>query len=274
MPRAASRSNASPALNLDRIREHLRSGMMHRLCLYDTVASTNARLRELAAAGATEGTVVLADAQTAGRGRGGKPWFSPPGVNLYASVLFRPALAPAEVPTFAFIAPLALTETIREYGPAPAIKWPNDVLVRRRKLAGALTELSTHAAGVDHVILGVGANLNVSRAQLRTGLGAGAQSATSLREILGHPVDRNAFAARFLDALARWYGVHRDEGAAAIVQAWRDLDILGGRRVEVRGGTRDVDGRALGIDERGYLRVEDAAGRQHRIVTGDVRIVE
>lgn len=262
-------------LNLDRIRERLRTRTVgHRLCLCDTVTSTSARLRELAAAGAPEGTVVLAETQTEGQARGGKTWFSPPGVNLYASVLFRPAIPPAAAPVFGFMAPLALCEVIRGYGLAPAIKWPNDVLVRRKKVAGVLAEMSARGELVEHLIIGVGVNLNVTHGALRAALGAGAPAATSLREVLDHSVDRDTFTARFLNAIERWHTAHAEGGGQVLVQAWRDLDIVTGRRVQVRSGAPDLDGRALGVDERGYLQIEDHGGHVHQIVSGDIRMVE
>ncbi len=264
------------ALSIELIRQHLLPTCVvgHRICLYDAVPSTNAALRELAKTGAAEGTVVLAESQTAGRGRAGKAWFSPPGVNLYASVLFRPAIPPSAGAVFSFMAPLALADAIRELGLSPAIKWPNDVLVRRRKAAGTLAELSVHGDRVDSVILGVGVNLNVEHAALRAALGAPAQHATSLGETLGGPIDRNAFAAAFLTYLDEWLLIYREQGGPVLLRAWRDLDIVTGRRVEVREDSLVFDGRARGVDADGHLEVEDALGRIHRVVAGEVRLIE
>ncbi|MBI4241387.1 MAG: biotin--[acetyl-CoA-carboxylase] ligase, partial [Candidatus Rokubacteria bacterium] len=129
------------ALDVDRIRQDLIARTVgSQIHLFQEVPSTNLVLQRLARAGAPEGTVVLADAQTAGRGRLGKPWFSPAGVNLYASVLFRPLLRLAEVAVFSFIAPLALSDAMQEEGVEPAIKWPNDILPGKRKVAGILAE--------------------------------------------------------------------------------------------------------------------------------------
>lgn len=263
------------ALSIERIRQHLSTTTLgRRLCLYETVPSTNAVLRRLAQEGAAEGTVVIADSQTAGRGRAGKSWFSPPGVNLYVSVLFRPAIPVAAAPVFSFIASLALADAIGELGLAPAIKWPNDVLVERRKVAGTLAELSARADRVEWLILGVGVNVNVEREALVAALGPAAQGATSLREALGRPVDRNALAAGFLTFLEEWLLIYRDQGPEALLRAWRDLDIVTGRRVEVRDGERALDGRARGVGPDGQLEVEDALGRLHRIASGEVRLLD
>jgi BirA family biotin operon repressor/biotin-[acetyl-CoA-carboxylase] ligase len=172
------------------------------------------------------------------------------------------------------MASLALTDAIRELGLSPAIKWPNDVLLQGRKVAGALARGSAEDDRLESVILGVGVNVNVERETLRDGLGEAAQSATSLREALGHPVDRNAFTAAFLGYLDEWLIRYRGAGDAALLRAWRDRDIVTGRRLEVRDGSRIITGRAHGIDAQGQLEVEDSLGRIHRIVAGDVRLLE
>ena len=150
------------ALSIAGIRRRLRASIVGRqLYLCGKVESTNATLSRLARSGAPEGTVVLAEAQTAGRGRLGQPWFSPPDVNLYASVLFRGPLALKEAPLFSLIGGLALAERCGRRVRAPAIKWPNDVLVDGRKVGGSLIECVARGDEVEYLIVGVGANLNV-----------------------------------------------------------------------------------------------------------------
>jgi BirA family biotin operon repressor/biotin-[acetyl-CoA-carboxylase] ligase len=245
-----------------------------RIVLHETVPSTNAALHDLAKAGAIEGTVVLAEGQTAGRGRGGKVWFSPPEVNLYASALLRPRIPITEAAPLSFTVSLALADAIRELGLSPAIKWPNDVLVRRRKVAGTLTELAIAGDELDYMILGVGVNVNVEHEALREALGPTAHSAISLREALGQPIDRNAFTAAFLTYLDEWLVVHREQGAPALLRAWHERDIVIGRRIEVREGEAIFDGRARGVDAGGHLEVEDALGRLRRVVAGEIRLLE
>lgn len=262
-------------LSIEQIRQHLCAYTVgRRIRLYDAVPSTNAILRELAKTGAAEGTVVLAESQTAGRGRAGKGWFSPPGVNLYASVLLRPAIEPGAAAVFSFMASLALADAIRELGLAPAIKWPNDVLVRRRKVAGTLAELAAAGERLEYLILGVGVNVNVEQEALREALGEAAGHAIALSEALGRPIDRNAFAGAVLTFLDEWLITYRDQGPAALLRAWRDLDVVSGRRVEVREDGTAFDGRARGVDAAGRLEVEDAGGRIHHVVAGEVRLLE
>jgi BirA family biotin operon repressor/biotin-[acetyl-CoA-carboxylase] ligase len=263
------------ALNIDLIRQHLDTDTVgRRLVLHEVVASTNATLRELARAGTPGGTVVLAERQTAGRGRGHKTWFSPAGVNLYASILFRPPIGVAAAPCFTFIASLALADAIRELEIPVALKWPNDVLVGGRKVAGVRAETTSRGDAVDHVVLGVGVNLNVTHEALGTGLGEMARFATSLREALGRAVDRNAFAGRFLTRLEQRLGQYQQKGESAILAEWRKLDVLTGRRVTVREGPTVFEGRVLGVNAEGQLQVKDARKRVHRVVAAEVRLIE
>lgn len=133
--RATKGEGGHDGLSIDRIRQRLSGQTVgHRIELSGEVSSTNTVLRDLARAGAPEGTVVLAEAQSAGRGRLGRHWFSPPGVNLYASILFRPTIPPQAVPVFSFIASLALSDAISAEGAPATIKWPNDILVEGRKV--------------------------------------------------------------------------------------------------------------------------------------------
>jgi BirA family biotin operon repressor/biotin-[acetyl-CoA-carboxylase] ligase len=245
----------------------------HRLCVFGEVTSTNAVLRRMAVEGAAEGTVVIAEAQTHGVGRLGQHWYSPPGVNLYAGALFRPQIALDEVPAFSFLASLALTEAIRMEGLWPAIKWPNDIVVNGRKVAGVRGDCAIVDGTVEWVILGVGVNVNVGHAQLRTALGPAGLAATSLREAAGRPIDRNAFAGAFLTSLDRWYHSFRAEGVEPVLAAWRDRDILTGRRVELpdRNG---VIGRVRGVNRMGALLVEDTLGTVHEVVGGEVRVAD
>ena len=263
-------------LDIDVIRKHLATGEpKYEIRLFETVTSTNAALRELAKAGAREGTVVIADEQTAGHGRLGKPWFSPAGVNLYASVLFRPAIPPRDVAGFSFLSSVALADAITAEGLEDCtIKWPNDVLVEGKKVAGTLVECATIDDRVDYVILGVGVNLNVTRHALRQALGASGSAASSLSEAAEREIDRNAFAASFLTFLAAWALTYEKQGPARVLDTWRDRDILTGRRVEVRGEGIPYTGRVLGVDSEGYLVMRDTLGTRRRVLTGEIRLAD
>jgi BirA family biotin operon repressor/biotin-[acetyl-CoA-carboxylase] ligase len=260
-------------LTIEEVRRRLVSDAADRhFYLFGEVDSTNDSLRELAARGAREGTVLVAEAQRRGRGRLGRPWFSPPGVNLYASILFRPAVEAAEMLSFSFIASLALVDAFEALGLSAEIKWPNDVLVHGKKVAGTLVDFGMRGAAVEYVILGVGVNVNIGAAALRDALGPAAGFATSLAEILGHEVDRSALLAAWLDAVAAWHLRWKREGTDALRKAWADRDILTGRRVEVRGDGRVFEGRVRGLAPTGALVVVDTLGRAHWITSDEVRL--
>lgn len=262
-------------LSITDIRRRLTASAIGRhIYLFGEVDSTNARLSSLARGGARTGTVLLAESQTAGRGRHGQAWFSPSGVNLYASVLLRPDIRTRELGAFSLVASLALADAIKEFGAEPGIKWPNDVLIEGRKVGAALLECGLCGDAVDYVVLGVGVNLNVPLETLHAALGRGGHFATSLAEVTGREIDRNAFAAAYLNHLDRWAYVWETQGAPGILAAWRRREILGGRRVEVRGADGTYVGRVLGVDDTGTLRVQDTLGRRHAVTGEEVRILD
>lgn len=261
--------SSTSTLSIEAVRRRLAAPTVARqLYLLGVVSSTNAELKRFALSGAPEGAVVLADAQTAGHGRMGQRWFSPPGVNLYASVLFRRQLSIAEAPVFSLIAGLAMTDAVAEFGAQPVIKWPNDVLIDGRKIGGSLVECSIREGALEYLILGVGVNLNVEQDALDAALGPAAASATSVYEVTGRRVDRNAFAAAYLNALERWAQRFRTEGGAVVLAGWRDRDILTGRRVEIRGKGEPFMGRVIGLDGQARLTVRGVLG-ERRVVTSE-----
>ncbi len=266
---------AAEQLSVEEIRRRLRAVTVGRqLYLFGEVGSTNSTLCGLAREGAIEGTVVIADGQTAGRGRLGQEWFSPRGVNLYASVLFRPHFRPREAARFSFIASLALADAIKDLGLKPAIKWPNDVLLGGKKVGGSLVECATRGEGIEFLILGVGVNVNVEPEALRAALGPAGAAATSLAAALGREVERNAFAASYLTHLDGWAQRYRTSGPEPVLAAWRERDILTGRRIEARGEGTSFDGRVLGVDAEGALVVEDGMGHRHCVLTEEIRILD
>lgn len=271
----AERAAEADALSITGIRRRLHTAVTGRqIFLFHEVDSTNSTLSRLARSGALEGTVVLAETQTDGRGRLGKAWFSPAGVNLYASVLFREPMPLEEAPLFSFIAGLALADAVQSAGASPAIKWPNDVLVHGRKVAGALMQCSARGGDVESIIVGVGANLNVDLDALAVALGPAASAATSLRAATGRDVNRDAFVADYLNALDAWALRYRDHGPAPVLQAWRDRDILTGRQVEIRGAGQPFVGRVGGVDSRGRLIVTDAVGERRTVTSEEIRLCD
>lgn len=235
----------------------------------EELPSTNDRAKELADEGASHGEVVIAEAQTAGRGRRGRAWSSPAGKNLYLSVVLRPALPPQRAPELTLVASVAACDACRQAGVEAGIKWPNDVLAGGRKLAGILTELSAEPDQVHWVVLGIGVNLNARAEDFPEEL---RRIATSLSIERGQPVPRALFAAALLSSLEQWLDLHAAEGFAPIRAAWRERSVTLGHEVEVDGDGGPISGIAEDIDASGALLVRGASGIT-RVVAGDVRLV-
>jgi BirA family biotin operon repressor/biotin-[acetyl-CoA-carboxylase] ligase len=248
---------------------HLR-GAWRRVHWHAEVDSTQRVARELARAGAPEGTTVVAERQTAGRGRLGRQWHSPAGVNLYCSIVLRPALPPAAVPQIALVAGVAVAAAVEEEtGRRPAIKWPNDVLLDGRKVAGILTEMDAEVDRVHHVIAGIGVNLNAPASAFPRALRA---KAASLASITRRRVDRAAFTGRLLAALEARYGRFLTVGFPGVRSEWESYSYLTGVAVRVVSPDGEVGGRVLGLEDDGALRLAGADGRVVRVVAGEVTV--
>ncbi len=220
--------------------------------------------------GAPHGAAVVAEEQTAGRGRRGRSWLSPPGKNLYLSLILRPQLPPARAPELTLVAAVAACEALRALGCRAGIKWPNDLQVAGKKLGGILTELHATPGQVDFVVLGIGINLNLAAADLPPEL----QSiATSAQIELGAPVDRAAFLADLLARLERWSERHLESGFDAIRQRWTKLSTTVGARVRVQLTGQLLEGQALGLDPSGALQIRTDAGAVQTVLAGDVETV-
>ena len=229
-------------------------------------ASTNTAAFRLAEEGAAEGTVVLADQQTAGKGRMGRVWASPPGVNLYCSIVLRPEIQPLAAPQLTFLSVIAVARAIEALTPLKTrIKWPNDLLIDGKKVAGLLNEMSAETDQVNFVVLGIGVNLNMTRDQFPADL---RQPATSLLLETGGRVDRTAFAARLLQELDELYGDFRRSGYEPARREWLERSRLAGVAVAVAEGGTVRRGRVAGIDESGALVLADG----ERIYSGDVTL--
>jgi BirA family biotin operon repressor/biotin-[acetyl-CoA-carboxylase] ligase len=236
---------------------------------HDELPSTSDRAKELADDGADHGTVVVAESQTAGRGRRGRVWASPARRNLYFSVVLRPDLPPSRAPEITLVASVAICDALRQAGVDAGIKWPNDVLASGKKIAGMLTELAAEPDRVQWVVLGVGVNVNARAEDFPEDLRA---EATSILIERGHPAPRALFAAACFTALEEWLDRHAEDGFAAVREAWRERSVTLGREVTVKADGRQIVGTAEDIDESGALVVRTASGPE-RILVGDVTLL-
>jgi BirA family biotin operon repressor/biotin-[acetyl-CoA-carboxylase] ligase len=263
-PDILSRDEVQGKLSTTRIGRRL-------VCLPETT-STNADAFRLAEGGAEEGTTVIADAQSGGKGRRGRVWSSPAGVNLYCSVVLRPAIMPHEAPQLTFLSAVAVARAIEDSTALkPEIKWPNDILIDGRKVAGLLNEMSAETDGINFVILGIGVNLNMNRTQFPADLRT---PATSLLQEQGRPVNRAQFAAAMLGELDRLYADFLRHGFGPAREEWQQRCNANGREVVVsEGGVEASRGMFHGIDGDGALLLRSPDGSVERILSGDVRVV-
>jgi BirA family biotin operon repressor/biotin-[acetyl-CoA-carboxylase] ligase len=256
-------------LRLQDVQDNLTTRRLgHRLHYFSEIDSTNSYARQLARQGAVEGEVIVAEAQTHGRGRSGRTWESPPFLNLYCSILLRPKLPPVNAPQLTLMAAVALTETVGAFiADDAAIKWPNDILVGGKKLAGILTESSCHADQIDFVILGIGVNLNYPVLWMPETIRG---TATSIMTLTQKSVSRELFLRRLIQDLDRCYGEFEEAGFGAIAPRWEASFGLRGKQVRVEMTEGVVVGTARGIDTDGALIVEDGQQKRRRIIAGDV----
>ncbi|MEZ4330716.1 MAG: biotin--[acetyl-CoA-carboxylase] ligase [Myxococcota bacterium] len=251
----------------------------HAYDYHETTDSTNRVAFELGRRGAEHGTAVVAEAQTAGRGRLGRAFFSPPHANLYTSIVLRPTCSIADAPTLILGAAIAVADTVAAFVDDPeavAIKWPNDVLLHDRKTSGILMESSTEGARIAFAVLGIGVNLNVDRTAFPEDFRDGA---TSLSSELGRAIDRTAFTRGLFAALEAQLDAHAQGGFEALRPRFERYFRMAGSRVAVdalSGGR--IEGRARGIAANGALEIEvesDARpGEIVEVMAGDVTLAK
>lgn len=240
------------------------------VCL-DSVDSTNSEAERRLAAGAPVPLVILARAQTQGRGRRGRAWHSAANGNLYATFVFRPRLEPARLQDFTLWMGLSLCELVANFCQLrPGLKWPNDLHLDGRKAGGMLTEARVDADQVRDLVFGVGLNVNGRAADLPRDL---QRSATSLAEAAGAPLDLNRFAAALIGRMLGAYTAFTDGSYRRdFADLWHRYDVLRGRPVTIVQGARSVAGVATGIDDEGALLLRLPGGRTERFRAGEVTL--
>ena len=238
--------------------------------VFEETASTNDVIEKLARDGVKEGVVVFAEAQTKGRGRLGRKWISPTHKGLWFSVLLRPDLRPQEATQLTVMSATALARAIKmETGLQPEIKWPNDILIGGKKVAGILTEMSAELDRVKQIILGIGVDVNLTATEFPPDL---RKIATSLRIETGAPVSRPQLAAAILRELDRDYARIGSGDFAALADEWEENCTTIGRAVTINIGARQVRGVAEALGEDGALLVRTEHGRLEPIIGGDVTL--
>lgn len=230
--------------------------------------STNLEALQLARDGAPHGSLVLAESQSAGRGRLDRKWESPAGQGLTFSLILRPQLPPRAAPQLTLVAASALAHCIRHRFDLPArIKWPNDILIRRRKTAGILTEMQSEADRIRFVVIGIGINCNQEAGDLS---GPYRYPATSIAAQLGSRIDRQDFLADLLGDLEVRFEQMQHRGFSSLIQELRDYSDVLGAQVVIESMGKIIEGQVEGLTSEGALKVRTKAGACAVIWAGDI----
>lgn len=259
-----------PDLLLPELLEHYRrTAKLGRFMHYrETVDSTNTLAKELARAGAPDGTLVVAESQTSGRGRRGRSWLSEPRGGIFASLILRPSLSPGRVPLLTLTVGIAVVQALQGMGLTDAwLKWPNDVWIGRRKMVGILAEMVGQMDQVDWVVVGIGINTHQSDFP-----GELATRATSFLRETGRKVQRAELLARVLCQLEALLPLLERPTVATLLEEWSNYDRLTGQEVQVVAPNETFTGRALGIDATGALLIRRANGQEQSVLAGDVSL--
>jgi BirA family biotin operon repressor/biotin-[acetyl-CoA-carboxylase] ligase len=236
---------------------------------FSEIGSTNDEAKKRAVAGCAEGTLVITETQLGGRGRLSRGWFSPVGKGIWFSVVLRPPFPPQEAPKCTLMAAVALNRAIRDItGISCGIKWPNDILCNGRKLVGILTEMSAEMDAINHIVIGMGINVNIESAEIPPEL---KEIATSVLIETGVAVSRIDLFIKVLEGLEELYLLVKTEGFDTVLSAWRQESITLGRMVNVIAPDKSFMGKAVDIDGDGALLVQTDQGIE-RVLAGDVSI--
>ncbi len=268
------RLSASPdILSLEEVQTGLRTewlGREHYVHLRE-IGSTNNYARNLADEGYPEGTVVVADRQSEGRGRRGRNWYSPAGEGLYVSVILRPRIPLREMSRLSLVVAAAVAETLeKELGLDPRIKWPNDILINGRKVAGILTEAVADMDGIDYMVTGIGINIKNRVEDFPDEFRA---PATSIQQEYGQPCSRIMLLQGLLYYLENYYEQVVGGDFSAVLDKVRNLSSVIGQEVRVDDIGGVLVGKAIDIDHNGFLCVLDPNGVTHTVMSGEIIIV-
>ena len=238
---------------------------------FNQVDSTNHLAREEALRGAGEGMVILTEFQSQGKGRLGRTWESPPGVNLYASIILRPPIPPPTAPKITLLAGVAGANALaRVSGLDARIKWPNDIFIRGKKVAGILSEMEAEGERTQFIILGVGVNVNWEKEEIPPSL---REMATSLRVEAGKEFSRAVVAAELFEELEREYALFPKEGFSSRLQReWNRLSWVNQKWATITVMDKKFEGQVLGLDTDGALLLIDQEGNTRRFIAGDVSL--
>ena len=272
IPSRGYRLISSPDLAQDYLLDQTQGDLWKELIVYDSVASTNNLTMSLADRGAiASGTVIIADRQTRGKGRLGRTWESPAGLNIYLSIVIRPELEPKNVTMLTILAAVAGAAALRKTCNIPvSIKWPNDLVIADKKLGGILTEVRADPDRISLAVIGVGINVNMTDKDFPEEI---RYSATSVKQETGTVFSRNEIIIQFLREFEYWYGLLKTGGRTPLLDAWRKGSSTLGRKVRASVGETSISGIAEDIDDNGMLILKIQSGEKITISAGDLTLL-
>ncbi|MFA6851144.1 MAG: biotin--[acetyl-CoA-carboxylase] ligase [Selenomonadaceae bacterium] len=235
---------------------------------YKSVLSTNNEAKKLAAQGAADGTIIVSEEQSTGRGRLSRGWYSPAGKGIWFTIILRPNFLPQEAPKCTLMAAVALAKAVKKFGLDVGIKWPNDILFEGKKLVGILTEMNAEMDRVNYIIIGMGINVNIARDDFPDEI---KDLATSFSIMKGERLPRLEILNELLYELEKLYETAQTDGFVPILEEWKKYSVTLGQEVNVIGINETFAGKAVDIDDDGALLVETTAGIR-RVLAGDVSI--
>lgn len=240
------------------------------ILIFDEVKSTNDLTMEFAAKGSKEGLVVVAESQHHGKGRLGRQWISPKGVNIYASFLLRPEIPPVNAPVLTMMASLAAVEAISNTtGLDARIKWPNDILVNQKKISGILTEMNAEEEKINYVVIGIGINVNMKNEDFPENIRI---PATSVMDSLGRKFDRSKLLCSLIESMDSNYEYLRKKGVMSVMSKWRPLCITLNKMIKVTSAGGAITGVAEDVTKEGGLVIRIGEDLKKVIYSGDVTI--
>ncbi len=257
-------------MKIAEIKSRLRGDIGREIFFYETIGSTNTVASEIASK-TVEGVVVLADTQSKGKGRLGRFWVSPPGVNIYMSIILKPDIRPKDATLITIMSSIACATALRKVtGLNVTIKWPNDLIIQKKKLCGILTELKTERDKIIFAVAGIGINVNADINKFPEDVKS---IATSLKNETGIVYSRTEIAAETLNEIDRWYKTLKVMDRDTLLHEWKLLSSTLGREIMVVTCQGTLTGLALDIDSEGMLMIKLSSGEVKRISSGDVTIV-
>lgn len=255
--------------------EEIRDGLSNRflgrkIYYFDTVSTTNDKAKELARQGDGEGTLIVAEEQTGGKGRLGRKWFAPKYKGIWFSLILCPPVLPPEANQVTMLAAVAVASAIKkETGIEAGIKWPNDLLVGSKKICGILTELSAEMERINYLVAGIGINVNQDETDFPEEL---RESAASLKNEFKRKIDRVRLIQTTLAEFEGWYGTWLEQGFAPVLARWKEMSVSLNCPVRISTPNNSWDGWAEDIDGDGALLLRLPGGDLKRVISGEVSL--